>query len=446
MGIAGLGAFAGGLNEGLVRGQNRLDTLAERDRVAARQKRVDDRQDEQWAREDEDRRSIETANAAGAEVMKKYQQEWQRQQPGPTLDGSPVPVNPFKPTPAMMLEAGRARTDKLLELKGPNELWAKSWANDEAMRTQVRAQAGQRVKAALVGGQDPTEAVTEFFGTINDGYSVTAVKRMPTVDGQAMLQVQRVNRYTGEPADPLMIPAAQLARDIDMLSANPVDAAKHNMAINLEAFKQAGTLKEIEARGNKDVTVAKEKHGLTLEEIGARNEGAKAVAKIRAGGSRNSAQAEEIRALAQERTSIDNDIRTLVQQLKDARPTDRPGIQSELVSARSRAADVRARLAALSTTGGSAESAVAPSAGQQLIDAATRDAKAQGLSEFTVNSKLVNEGAPTTIRLGSGATQAAGAPTAQPPGPDKFQAGKVYKDKNGARAKYLGNGQWQPLQ
>lgn len=106
MGLAALGSLASGLNQGLVQGQNRLDTLAERDRVAARQKRLDDRQDVVWGREDaaynrgeEERQALEAANSAGAEVMKRYQDEWKKQQPGPTLDGGPVPVNPFKPTP-----------------------------------------------------------------------------------------------------------------------------------------------------------------------------------------------------------------------------------------------------------------------------------------------------------------------------------------------------------
>ena len=252
MNLAGLGALAGGLNDGLVRGQNRLDTLAERDRVAARQKRLDDHQDKQWAREDADLAAMDQANAAGREVMQRYADEWKKQQPGPTLDGSPVPVNPFQPTPNMMLEAGRARTDKLLELKGPTEAWAQLWAKDETMRSSLRAQAGQRVKAAMVGGQDPTQALTEFFGTINDGYAVTGVKRLLSIDGKPTLQVQRVNRYSGQPVDALMIPAEQLVRDIDTLSANPVDLAKHSLQMNLEAFKQVGEVNKERVKGDED--------------------------------------------------------------------------------------------------------------------------------------------------------------------------------------------------
>jgi hypothetical protein len=36
---------------------------------------------------------------------------------------------------------------------------------------------------------------------------------------------------------------------------------------------------------------------------------------------------------------------------------------------------------------------------------------------------------------------AAGKPAAAP-GADKYQVGAIYRDKNGNRAKYLGNGQW----
>lgn len=445
MNLAGLGAFAGGLNDGLVRGQNRLDTLAERDRIAARQKRVDDRQDQEWAREDEQRATLEAANAAGREVMQRYADEWKKQQPGPTLDGSPVPVNPFQPTPSMMLEAGRARTDKLLELKGPTETWMKSWANDEAMRTNVRAQAGQRVKAAMLSGADLTEPLGEFFGTINDGYTVTGVKPIRGVDGKTTLQVQRVNRYSGQEVDPMMIPADTLQSDIDRLSVGGVDLAKHSLAMNLEAFKQAGRLKEINARAEADRGTAKDKHALTLEEIAARNTSAREVANIRAGGSRNSAKTEAIRALGQERTSVDNDIRTLTQQLKDARPTDRPEIQRQLGEARGRAQDIRSRLAELSAMDGAEPAQPAQpglTLGDAVMNAATKDAERQGLSEFTVDSKLVNGGRPTTVRLKpDGAAPAPAAASS----PDQFQTGRIYKDASGNRAKYLGNGKWQPL-
>lgn len=412
MNLAGLGALAGGLNAGLVQGQNRLDTLAERDRVATRQKRLDDRQDQQWAREDEDRATLEAANAAGQSVMKKYADEWKKQQPGPTLDGSPVAVNQFNPTPAMMLEAGRARTDKLLELKGPSEAWMKSWVNDEAMRTNVRAQAGQRVKAAMLSGADLTEPLGEFFGTINDGYTVTGVKPIRGVDGKTTLQVQRVNRYSGQEVDPMMIPAETLQSDIDRLSVGGADLAKHSLAMNLEAFKQAGRLKEIGARADAEQGTAKAKHVLTLEEIDARNSGAKEVAGIRAAGAGKSKQAEEIKALGQERTSVDNEIRTLVQQLKDARPTDRPGIQSDLAAARERAADVRRRLAAISSD--SPDDAAAPQSdpGTAVMEAATRDAQKQGLDSFTVESKPVNGGRPTTVKLKKDGAAQAPAPAA----------------------------------
>ncbi len=357
MGLASLGALGNGLVSGIQTGQ----AIDARSQALERQKIVNARQDQQWAREDADRAALDEANAAGRAVMQKYADEWKKQQPGPTLDGSPVAVNPFKPTPQMALEAGQARTDKLLELKGPTDVWAKSWAGDEAMRSQVRAAAGQSVKAALASGADLTEPLSTFFSTINDGSTVTGVTPTKGIDGKVTLQVQRANRYSGQAMEPMTIPADQLARDIDMMAANPVELAKHSLAMNLEAFKQAGRLSEIDARAKVDAKAAGTKHGYTIDEIDKRGAVDKAVAGIRAAGSAKSAQAEAIRALAQERTSVDNEIRTLVQQLKDARSTDRPGIQAQLSDARQRSADVRRRLSELSTGSGGSPSATPPS-------------------------------------------------------------------------------------
>lgn len=280
MGIASLGALANGLTRGMVQGEQLVDMRdqrADRQERRQRQRTLDERNDvvwgrqqDQFAREDQERATLEEANQAGAEVLKRYESEWKKQQPGPTLDGSPVAVNPFRPTPMQILEAGSARTNTLLKKKGPTEAWLNSWTNDERMRTQLRTQAGQKVKAALAAGADPTEPLSEFFGTISDGYQVRGVKRTNGADGKPTLVLDRVNAYTGEPADPMVIPADRL---IDMLAANPADVAKHSLNMTLKAYEamlQRGTneqkhklsLEEIEARGGQERTTAREKERL----------------------------------------------------------------------------------------------------------------------------------------------------------------------------------------
>lgn len=419
MSIAGLGAVAGGFAEGIERGQ----------RIDANNMRIT-RERKQMQREDDETAAIDAANAAARDVLKRHEADWKKQQPGPTLDGSPVPVNPFKPSPTMILDAGKARTDKLLELRGPTESWAKAWATDEAMRGQFRQQAGQRVKAAMAGGGDLTQPVSEFFSTINDGFDVASVKPTRGLDGKTTLAIQRVNRYTGQAEpQPLMLPADQFARDIDMLAANPVDLAKHSLAMNLEAFKAAGATNLENKRQEGRMTLADVNNKSAEKRVERSATATEKAAEVRAGASSKSATAEEIRALGQERTSVDNDIRTLTQQLKDARPTDRPQIQSDLAEARKRAEDVRNRLRSLSS-GGAATPEASPQGSK--MDAIMKDAEAQGLSTFDVQV----DGKPRVSVSRGGAAAKAAPIKALPAGAKQIgtSGGKpVYQTPDGKR-------------
>lgn len=369
MGIASLGSFAGGLTTGINNGLA-IAGMAE-DRAFQREQR--DRARKLQQRQDSELSALDEANAQGAAVLKRYQEEWEKSRPV-TLGGT---TEDFRPTPQMILEAGRARTDALLRKMGPTEAWAKAWSADEAMRGMVRQQAAQRVKQSLMTGADPTNAVREFFETLDDGTKVTNVTLGKGPDGKPIVQVQRSNRYSGEAVQPLELPAEQLAHDLDMMAANPNDIAKKSLEMTLEAYKHSAKLKQIEAEGaerrkteekkgevEKGLEEAKQKNRLSLESV--RGENARDVAKIKASGNRSNERSQKIAALAQERTSLDSDIRTLTSQLRDARPADRVTIQARLDEARRLAADVRRRLAELTDGGGDAPSrAPAPAAPRQ---------------------------------------------------------------------------------
>lgn len=439
MGIATLGALAGGLNAGLVQGQNRLDTLAERDRIAARQKRVDDRQDQEWAREDEQRATLEAANAAGREVMQRYADEWKKQQPGPTLDGSPVPVNPFQPTPKMRLEASEAATNKLFDLKGPTQAWATSFARDEAMRATYRNDAFQRVQQAAMIGGDMTEPVSDYFSTLGIG-KVERVGKTVGLDGKPSV----VLKLEGQP-EASVIPADEFLKGMADVAADPKAWAQHRYATELQKQRHKDNLEEISKRGETERENAKSKHGLTLEEIAARGTSAERVAGIRVGGAKSSATKEAQAALTRRAISASQEVNSLIQQLKGARPTEKPEIQRQLDEARDRVRQIDAELRDLQTGGeGTPTAQTATDPGAAVMDAATRDAQKQGLDSFTVESKLVNGGRPTTVNLKKSGAAPASSPAASTE-PDQFQTGRVYRDASGNRAKYLGNGKWQPL-
>lgn len=351
MGIASLGAFASGLGQGAERGLT-LAGMAE-DRAYVRGQR--ERQAKLQAREDQDLSAIDEANAAGAAVLKGYQDEWAKS--NPTLGGQPA--QPFQATPQMILDAGRARTDTLLKKLGPTDAWAKAWSQDEAMRGQVRQQAALKVRQSLTTGADPTNAVREFFDTLDDGTKVTGVTMDKGADGKPVLKIDRANRYTGQPVDPIAQPADQIVQDLIGMAANPADLAKHSMAMTLERFKQAGALNLEGARQEGRMKLAETNNAAAGQRTERSAQATEKAAELRVGSARSTANAEAIRALGQERTSVDNDIRTLTQQLKDARPTDRPAIKQQLDDARVRAQDVRKRLSELSS-GGAAPAAAPP--------------------------------------------------------------------------------------
>lgn len=430
MSIAALGSLAGGLSQGLERGL----------RIAG------DQEDRRWQREQRERQKrlqtdadaeqamLRAANEEGAAVLRRYQQEWQKQQPGPTMDGQPVQTNPFQLTPKMAMEAGAARTAKLLQLGGPTERWMQSFAQDEAMRAKMRGDAAQRVRQALTMGGDLTEPVGDFFETLSGSGKVAQVQRVAGPDGKQVVQIG----FAGQ-QQPLTVPAEQFVADLDRMAANPADLAKHSLAMQLEAFKQGGGLARERARGEEDRKTEGVRQENRMSLAGVQGSTQRDVARIRAEGSGKSAKAEEIRALAQERTSVDNDVRTLVQQLKDARPTDRPAIQAQLEEARGRAADVRKRLAALSAGDTPSGTPGLADAAPSTMDRIMQDAEKLGLDTFDVElggkrSRITRGGAPTAAAPATSASQPARPTTkaeydALPSGAFYERDGRIYRKK-----------------
>lgn len=271
MGLAGLGAVAGGLAQGLERGL----AINERQEERGYRRKQRERQDKINLDADADAAMLRAANEAGAEVMRRYQQDWQKQQPGPTLDGGAVQANPFQPTPKMMLEAGSARTAKLMQLGAPPQRWMEAFAQDEAMRNNVRSQAAQRLRQSLAMGGDITEPLSELYGTVQGAGRVVKAGKAAGPNGQPAIAIQ----IEGQP-QPMVVPADQFLGELDKMLANPADLAKHNLQVSLEAFKQQGTREEIGLRGEEarktegvkfsyGLADTEQKHRLKLGEIGA---------------------------------------------------------------------------------------------------------------------------------------------------------------------------------
>lgn len=77
-----------------------------------------------------------------------------------------------------------------------------------------------------------------------------------------------------------------------------------------------------------------------------------------------------------------------------------------------------------------------------LINAPAAPQAPEGTPGSRLNADVEAATAKPGVRIGRTITP---APAPKPTTEDKFVVGQEYKDKNGNRAKYLGNGQWQPL-
>lgn len=293
--LAGLGSAAGGLAQGMERGQRM--TLADMD--INLQKKRDSAEDAQFA-------DTEAARAAAARVMQEDQAAYQAQiqqaanQPGPTEDGGPVQpaaMAPYQPSEQIRLKAAQAHADELFK-RGRTEEGVKAWAVAEGRRAQVRGAAAQQVQAAMTAGGDISSALKSFYETIDDGYDLGPVQTTQGLDGKPALVITRINKKTGEAQPPATVSPDALLQRITMLAANPQDVARQALAEKLALFKgdqdirvnqakHSNTLEEIDRRGSWNMEVADQKGDVAKEVAKTRVSGAISVAELRkaAGGS-----------------------------------------------------------------------------------------------------------------------------------------------------------------
>lgn len=231
-GLASLGSFAGGLAQGVERGQS----------LVARQKQMalaDSEQEHIQKRRKREDAGIEAMDAASAAAQGKLQEiaqskqaeidaQYSKQQPGPTLDGGPVATNPapkYKPNDYDMLEASQAYTDELFKRKNFEE-WLKSYSIAEGQRSKLRGNAVQKFNAALAMGGDITGPMKEISTLFDNGMDVVKAEPTQAPDGSQAYAVTMKNRLTNETLPPRVMTTLEMQKNLGILAGDQKDVAK----------------------------------------------------------------------------------------------------------------------------------------------------------------------------------------------------------------------------
>lgn len=287
--LSGLGALAGGVANGLERGER---LAGDRQRREANQRVIDE--------QEKVRRDMEAADQAMAGQLREFQAQAPSADPvaqfnrlGGTdeslpdqsaIDAAPA-AQPWRPDTRQLLAAAQARTDKLFEL-GRHDAAVKQWAQDEGLRAQLRRRAAADGMAAFQASGDPKPLLDGLYSTIDDGYDLADVRPSKFLDPAAppSWQVERVNSRTGERKTNVLT-APDIQRLVEFAS-NPEQAARYALMEKLQGFTAA------QRRAINDAA-----HEQRLKEIEARNEGELGVAGLTA---RSRIRAAEIGAEARQ--------------------------------------------------------------------------------------------------------------------------------------------------
>jgi len=283
--LAGLGALASGVGQGLERGQM---MTARQQSIDAEAKRAKDQEAEQ--------QDIKAANDAMLERLRGFEDEHKQSQPSamknyltlggtdgsmPDQTGNDAPVQPaapFKPSQQQILAAAQARTDKLFEL-GRHDVAVKQWAQDEGLRAQMRKQAVEKGMLAYKSNGDVKPLLTGVYETLDDGYDLGGVEPInnPDPKAPAAWNIERVNTRTGEKKVSKV--TADQVEGLVQFAMDPAKAAQYSLMEKLAGF-----------RGDQQRQTNIQRGEMTLDQIDRRNEGAADVAEIRGGATRDAAR------------------------------------------------------------------------------------------------------------------------------------------------------------
>lgn len=435
-------------------------------------------QQEQLAKQQELQAKREAVDQESAGMMKQAMQDH-------VLRGGKP--EEFRPPEDLMFKMAESRSASFAKHGLMEDFYANE-AKVAPMRLQARAKAVQQYEA----DRDPVKFVMAVNNSMFNGKDVKGVEKIDaTPQAESADGLQGVEgtkggvRVTFSDGTSQIIDPDAAAKGIKVSMLDPKQWAMSEAqaaAKRLEQEHRAETdIKVVRARGDearKTIAaggeVKREIAGIqadSREAVAATNaDSREAAAETRATGAVDAAKArgpargagtgprtsdEVARFKARELAArsaaegIRKDLASKQSMLKDAGAKDRPAIQAaiddlrvKLDSARKEHSDVLAEMKPGRAGGGLADAAPAASAPMEQARA-----------------KAVSSGEPVQYDLGgkkgtiapSGGLEAvapkpaASAPAKKAANDDKFVKGKVYKDAKGNRARYAGDGKWEPI-
>ena len=336
--LGGLGSLAGGLAQGIERGQ----IMQER-----RQRSLADLEDQQWQRGQRERQAkqqaaLDDANAAPDRVYEESKAQW-------ALNGA---QGEYQPSETTNFNAAQARSQALSKHK----LWDEFVKNEVAvqpMRTRVRTEALQRFE--LDG--DAGALAETVYPTVFDGKQIVGKTKL---NNAANRQEAEMWRFTLSDGTTKTVKTPELVANIKKSLISPEQTAKLEIMANLERAKA-------QFHGDETRKTNASRHTEKMDEIAALNAGAKERTQIGADASKvntetradasmygadqrpTAAGAANMRqGLVQERLAAEKHIDQILDQISQLRGVEgkraRSGLEKELADAKTHAARIREKL------------------------------------------------------------------------------------------------------
>ena len=279
--LGGLGSLAGGMAQGLQTGQamrarEQQMTLAAADQamqeeVQGRRRQEWARQDQQQARDDATRTTLEAANQEAARVLREAQAAHEAD---PANAGTP-----FQPSKDLIVRAGEARTNALFKA-GRTDDAMKFFAQDSAMRASLRREAIEQNYQRYKATRDPSALIEGVYRNIDDGFDLKGVEPVKTLDGSVVYRITRQSRDNPEKVDTQEF----TPDDVEMFvqgALNPQGVLKYELDSRLAREKHQQVMEQIGERGDNAMDLQGLKNKGMLDATKLRIAGSMSVAQLR---------------------------------------------------------------------------------------------------------------------------------------------------------------------
>lgn len=303
--------------QGLANGTNMVLGAYKTQQESERMKRLQDRQDKQFEREDAQREALDAANKAARDALAEHRTQYegsapqpeqrltftgnQPQQPGlqlPPTGGAPsMPKLTLggqgtqgpgadmtlglqsQPASSDVITTQRsqpkyderegvlaglaARRKSLMASGVDDKLWLDDWAKESQLRGQIRAERVDNAEKRFMATGDPGEYAKAVYPLIDDGFDFVGSRQVKTSDGRTAWEFTRRDQQTGREVTNVM--DADQFRRFTMSVRDPKAVAEYEAKALLERIKADEKIRAEQAAevAKRDTEGVKHKYKLT---------------------------------------------------------------------------------------------------------------------------------------------------------------------------------------